>query len=73
MESHLRSIFKAVSWRAGGTVVTFLTAWLILGQIQDAFKIGALDTLMKIGVFYFHERLWNHLQFGKLKPPDYQI
>ncbi|HPY77473.1 MAG TPA: DUF2061 domain-containing protein [Anaerohalosphaeraceae bacterium] len=73
MESHLRSIFKALSWRASGTVVTFLIAWLILGQVQDAVKIGAFDTLMKIGVFYFHERLWNRLQFGKLKPPDYQI
>lgn len=73
MESHLRSIFKALSWRASGTVVTFLIAWLILDQVQDAVKIGAFDTLMKIGVFYFHERLWNRLQFGKLKPPDYQI
>jgi len=73
MESHLRSIFKALSWRTSGTVVTFLIAWLILGQVQDAVKIGAFDTLMKIGVFYFHERLWNRLQFGKLKPPDYQI
>ena len=73
MESHLRSIFKALSWRASVTVVTFLIAWLILGQVQDAVKIGAFDTLMKIGVFYFHERLWNRLQFGKLKPPDYQI
>lgn len=73
MESHLRSIFKAISWRAGGTVVTFLTAWLVIGRIDDAMKIGIVDTLLKIGVFYFHERLWNHLPFGKLKPPEYQI
>ena len=73
MESHLRSIFKAVSWRAGGTVVTFLTAWLILGHLDDAVKIGVFDTLLKIGVFYIHERLWNRLSYGKLKQPEYQI
>ena len=73
MESHLRSIFKAISWRAGGTVVTFLTAWLITGQIDDAAKIGVVDTLLKIGVFYVHERFWNRLPFGKMKPPEYQI
>jgi len=73
METHLRSIFKAVSWRAGGTVVTFLTAWLIVGQVDIAAKIGIVDTLLKSGVFYVHERLWNRLPFGKLKPPEYQI
>ena len=73
METHLRSIFKAISWRAGGSVVTFLTAWLIIGQVNNALKIGIVDTLLKIGVFYIHERLWNHLSFGKLKPPEYQI
>lgn len=73
METHLRSITKAISWRAGGTVVTFLTAWLIIGQVEDAAKIGIVDTLLKIGVFYAHERFWNKLNFGKLKPPEYQI
>lgn len=73
METHLRSIIKAVSWRAGGTVVTFLTAWLIIGQVDAAAKIGIVDTLFKIGVFYAHERVWNRLNFGKQKPPEYQI
>ena len=73
MESHLRSVFKAVSWRAGGTVVTFVIAWVVLGQIEFAAKIGVLDTLVKIAAFYFHERFWNRFSFGKLKPPEYQI
>jgi len=73
MESHIRSIFKAVSWRAGGTLVTFVIAWVILGRIETAVKIGVLDTVAKIAVFYFHERLWNRIPYGKLKPPDYQI
>jgi len=32
-----------------------------------------LDTAVKIGAFYFHERLWNHLRFGRAEPPEYQI
>jgi uncharacterized membrane protein len=73
MESHIRSILKAVSWRTGGTVVTFLTAWLLVGTVDTAIKIGVLDTIFKIGVFYVHERLWNRFNFGKLQPPEYQI
>jgi uncharacterized membrane protein len=73
METHIRSILKAISWRAGGTAVTFLTAWLFVGSIETAVKIGLLDTVLKIGVFYVHERIWNRLNFGKVKQPDYQI
>jgi len=72
-ESHIRSIVKAVTWRAGGTVVTFLVAFVLLGEISKAVQIGALDTLLKIGAFYAHERVWNRLSFGKQKPPEYQI
>ena len=73
METHTRSIMKAVTWRTGGTIVTFSVAWLLIGDISQALGIGVVDTLVKVGAFYFHERLWNRLSFGKLKAPDYQI
>jgi uncharacterized membrane protein len=64
MESHIRSILKAITRRAGGTVVTVLTAWVF---------IGTLDTAVKIDVFYIHDRFWNRLNFGKVQPPEYLI
>ena len=73
MESHYRSIVKAITWRAGGTIVTFAVAWIITGNLNFSAKIGLLDTIVKIGVFYFHERLWNRLNFGRSKPTEYQI
>jgi len=73
VESHLRSIAKAVTWRVGGTLVTFAVAWVLTGQVELAAQIGLLDTVIKIGAFYGHERLWNRLQFGRPKPPEYEI
>lgn len=73
VESHYRSIVKAVTWRAGGTVVTFIIAWLLTGEPTLSISIGLLDSAVKIGAFYAHERFWNRLSFGKLEPPDYQI
>ncbi len=73
MESHLRSIAKAVSWRVGGTAVTFAVTFVVSGEMNLAVKVGLLDTLVKIGAFYFHERIWHRIGFGKMKPPDYQI
>ncbi|UCG50068.1 MAG: DUF2061 domain-containing protein [Phycisphaerales bacterium] len=73
METHARSIFKAVTWRTGGTVVTCLVALLLTGSLDMSAKIGILDTVIKIAAFYVHERLWNRSNFGKMKPPEYQI
>lgn len=73
METHTRSILKAASWRVIATVITFFTAWLLTGTVDVAMKIGLLDTIIKMGAYYMHERGWNNLQFGKIKQPDYQI
>jgi uncharacterized membrane protein len=73
METHLRSIAKAVSWRIGGSVVTFIIALLVSGKVDIAAKVGLLDTLVKIGAFYLHERIWHRIGFGKLKRPEYEI
>ena len=73
MESHFRSIVKAITWRMGGTAVTFTVAWIFTRRFELAAQIGVLDTLIKLGAFYVHERMWNRLDFGKQKPPEYQI
>ncbi len=73
MESHKRSIVKALSWRLVATVVTFLVAWLLTGTVDVAMKIGVLDTCIKLGAYYLHERTWIKLNYGKLKTPEYQI
>ncbi|PKL48973.1 MAG: hypothetical protein CVV39_03590 [Planctomycetes bacterium HGW-Planctomycetes-1] len=73
MESHLRSILKGLTWRLGGTTVTILIAWLFTGSINIAAKIGIIETILKISIFYIHERLWNRINIGKEKRPEYQI
>jgi len=73
VESHVRSIMKAVTWRAGGTVVTFAVAWIVTRKFELAAQIGVLDTTIKLAAFYLHERMWMKIGFGKLKAPEYQI
>lgn len=73
MDSHLRSMTKAMTWRVVATVITTIVAWCILGQVSHALEIGALDTLIKLGAYYGHERLWDRIALGKIKPPEYYI
>ena len=46
MESHVRSIVKALTWRVIATFVTVLVAWFILGDVSHALEIGLLDTFI---------------------------
>ena len=73
MESHLRTIIKALSWRFVATLITFTIAWLITGELVFATEIGFADTLIKLCAYYFHERMWISINFGRQKPPEYQI
>lgn len=73
METHARSIVKAISYRLLGSMVTFAVVLVMTKKLNVAVGIGVLDTILKIGAFYFHERLWHRIPFGKIKPPEYQI
>jgi len=65
-----RSLIKAVSWRATGTLDTILISFLITGQVKMAVSIGFVELFTKVGLYYVHERVWNRLPFGRYKPRD---
>ena len=73
MESHSRTIAKALSWRFVATLITFTVAWIITRELTFAAEIGLADTIIKLGVYYFHERLWIRIKFGRLIRPEYEI
>jgi uncharacterized membrane protein len=73
VESYVRTITKTFSWRLIATLVTFSVAWFVTGKLTLAAGIGVADTLIKLGAYYFHERLWIRVKFGRLKRPEYEI
>ena len=73
MESHIRSILKALTYRSLGFFVTVAVAWLVTRDQTIAAQIGLGDTVLKIFAYYFHERMWGYLAFGRAKAPDYEI
>jgi uncharacterized membrane protein len=73
VDSHARSIAKALSWRFLATIITGCVAWFITGTVAVAVAIGLADTIVKLGIYYAHERAWNRVPFGRREPKDYQI
>ncbi|HEX8232956.1 MAG TPA: DUF2061 domain-containing protein [Caulobacteraceae bacterium] len=58
---HARSLVKAVTWRAIGTLDTFLWGYFITHKPLHAASIASLEVITKIFLYYVHERVWNWL------------
>ncbi|RXJ77681.1 hypothetical protein CRV03_05470 [Arcobacter sp. F155] len=72
-EKAYRSVVKTVSWRTVGTLDTIIISYFITGNLGMAASIGSIELVTKMILYYFHERAWNKISFGKTKEPDYQI
>jgi uncharacterized membrane protein len=60
-----RSLIKGISWRLLGTIDTVIVSFLLTGKIKVALSIGGVEFISKIILYYFHERIWNKIKFGK--------
>ncbi|MEM7483749.1 MAG: DUF2061 domain-containing protein [Bacteroidota bacterium] len=60
-----RSIAKSISWRIVGTLDTIIISWIVTGTLSLAFSIGLIELVTKMVLYFFHERLWNSISWGK--------
>jgi uncharacterized membrane protein len=63
-EAHRRSLAKAISWRITGTVDTFIISFIVTGKATIAGSIAGIELATKIGLYYFHERIWAVIPWG---------
>ncbi|MHB1687397.1 MAG: DUF2061 domain-containing protein [Ignavibacteriaceae bacterium] len=66
IEKHNRSIVKAISWRIFGSIDTIIVSLLITRSYKLAISIGFVEVFTKMLLYYFHERLWNRVSYGKI-------
>ncbi len=62
--SRARHIAKTITWRIVGTIDTILLGWLITGDPLTGIKIGSVELITKMLLYYAHERLWYKSKFG---------
>ena len=65
-DRHVKSLIKAVSWRAVGTIDTIMISWILTGKIAIAVSIGSVEVFSKIFLYYLHERIWNIIRWGRI-------
>ena len=64
-ETRKRSIVKSVTWRIICVVVSIVTAYLLTGKLDVSVAIGTVYNAITMILYYFHERFWNVLDWGK--------
>jgi uncharacterized membrane protein len=64
-EKPLRSVLKALSWRFIGTLDTLVVSYILTDEIALATSIASVDFLTKLILYFFHERIWNKIKWGK--------
>ena len=73
MDHPKRSLCKSLSWRLFSFVLTVAIIYVYTKNIKQSLGVGAGIDLVKMVLYYIHERLWNKVDFGRHKPPEYQI
>jgi uncharacterized membrane protein len=73
VETRRRTLVKSISYRIIGGLVTVGVAYAATHRVGASAAIGLLDTTVKLGVFYFHERLWLKINYGRTPQLEYHI
>jgi uncharacterized membrane protein len=62
----LRHIFKTITWRIVGTIDTIVLSWIITGDFKLGLKIGGVEVITKMVLYYLHERVWyKYIKLGR--------
>lgn len=72
-DTNLRSIAKGVSWRLFATATTVLIVYLFFGRLDLAIAAGLLETAVKIALYWFHERLWFKVKWGRKRIEPFNL
>lgn len=74
LNSHAISLLKAISWRIWATCITGLITFTFTKNFKLSLAISCSDTLIKIGLYYLHERGWIKILQSKynFSPTNYE-
>ncbi len=64
-ETKTRSIIKSITWRFLATLTTVSLVYIFTGKIDMAVEIGGIEVILKVIIYFVHERVWYKIGFGK--------
>lgn len=64
-EKHARSIVKSLTYRLTIVVLDVTVIYILTGRLDAALGFALISNIYTTIAYYFHERLWNRIGWGK--------
>ena len=62
-----RSFVKGFSWEFISFVITFIAVYIVFGNLKISLGFSLALSLIKASIFFFHERIWKLIRWGKIR------
>lgn len=72
-ETNTRSIVKGISWRVVATTTTIAIVYFFFDRLDLAIAAGMIETVLKVGLYWLHERAWFKVRWGKKKIEPFNL
>lgn len=72
-DTNTRSIVKGISWRAVATTTTIIIVYVFFGRLDLAIAAGLIETVLKVGLYWAHERAWFKVKWGRKKIEPFNL
>jgi len=72
-ETNKRSIVKGISWRVVATTTTIAIVYFFFDRLDLAIAAGMIETVLKIGLFWAHERAWFKINWGRQRIEPFNL
>ena len=61
-----KSLYKSISYRVISVLLTFGISYFVTGSLTAASAIVSIDAVLKMVVYFYHERAWSRI-YNKYK------
>lgn len=67
VDARKRAFAKACTWRLVAIVLLAIVTYLLTNSVKTVGLVTLFYHSLQVAVFFLHERVWNHIKWGKTK------
>ena len=64
--SEIRSVLKSLTFRVIVVIADLIVIYLITHRIDTTVSVTIFTNLASTTLYFFHERVWNRIQWGRV-------
>ena len=70
MDHKIRSWTKSFTWRFIGIIILLPLTYIFTGKWESAAGVTLTFNIIRMILYYFHERIWQRISWGRYKGHD---